>query len=160
MARPDLLALTDDGLIQLANAGLVKRGLRELAEGAAPVLSETVDGTIEARFGDGVVTRLATGKAPGQASCTCPASGMCRHRVSLVLAYRHANRTTDAAAPVAWDPGTLDLAALEAGLTGAARGELARLRAAPLLARLSREATPAAALPMATVRFLAPNDSS
>ena len=93
MARADLLALTDDGLIQLANAGLVKRGLRELAEGVTPALSEAADGTLEARFADGVVTRLAAGKAPGQASCTCPSTGMCRHRVSLVLAHRHKNRT-------------------------------------------------------------------
>ena len=58
MARADLLALTDDGLIQLANAGLVKRGLRELAEGVTPALSEAADGTLEARFADGVVNEF------------------------------------------------------------------------------------------------------
>src|SRR3954464_7007312 len=99
MARPDLVALTDDGLVQLANAGLVKRGLRELADGKAPALSETPDGTIEARFTDGTVTRLAMGRAPGDATCSCPASGMCRHRIGLVLAYRHVNREADAVPP-------------------------------------------------------------
>ena len=160
MARHDLLALTDDGLVQLANAGLVKRGLRDVAEGTGPALTESPDGAIEARFADGVVTRLGPEQAVGQASCSCPASGICRHRVALVLTYRHANRLQDAAAPAAWDPGTLDLVALEEGLTGPARTELARLRAAPLIVRLSRGATPVADLPMATVRFLAPKDAA
>ena len=59
MARADLLALTDDGLTQLSNAGLVKRAQRELAAGTHPVLMELEDGTIEARFADGTLTRLA-----------------------------------------------------------------------------------------------------
>ncbi|WP_460021933.1 SWIM zinc finger family protein, partial [Methylobacterium phyllosphaerae] len=90
MARPDLRALTDDGLVQLANAGLVKRALREVAAGQGPALAEAEDGTVEARFADGTVTRLGPGRPPGEASCTCPASGMCRHRVALVVAYRAA----------------------------------------------------------------------
>jgi uncharacterized Zn finger protein len=158
--RSDLVALTDDGLIQLANAGLVKRGLRELAEGTGPAVGELPDGMIEARFADGTLTRLAVGQALAEASCTCPASGMCRHRIALVLAYRHANRVSDAAPSPSWDPGTLDLAALEAALSTAGQAELARLRASPLLVRLARGATPAASLPMATVRFLAPNNAA
>jgi hypothetical protein len=161
MARADLLALTDDGLVQLANAGLVKRGLRDLAEGNAPILSETADGAIEAHFADGVVTRLGAGKAPGDAACSCPASGMCRHRVALVLSYRQANGDAQPTAHVAdWDPGALDMAALERALTPPARTELARLRAAPMMVRLTRAVPPSASLPMATVRFLAPNDAA
>jgi hypothetical protein len=158
MARPDLIAISDDGLIQLANAGLVKRGLRDLAEGNAPALEEAADGTVEARFADGTVTRLVVGRPPGDATCSCPSSGMCRHRIGLVLTYRHANRALQPAAAELWDPGTLDFAALETALPASARAELARVRAAPLQVRLSRGATPSAALPMATVRFLAPND--
>nr|WP_042671531.1 SWIM zinc finger family protein [Methylobacterium sp. B34] len=177
MARPDLRALTDDGLIQLANAGLVKRALREVAAGQGPDLAEAGDGTVEARFADGTVTRLGPGRPPGEASCTCPASGMCRHRVALVVAYRAApvadgpadgtgdgagdgdpeGAAVPAAAPVAWDPGTLDGAALEAGLGGAAAAELRRLLAGGITVGLERGAIPAARLPTATVRFLVPD---
>jgi hypothetical protein len=160
VTRPDLVALTDDGLVQLANAGLVKRGLRDIAEGNAPALSEAQDGTIEARFTDGTLTRLAPGKAPGEASCACPASGMCRHRVALVLTYRHANQAALAAPLTAWDPGTLDLAAMEQALSASARSELVRLRSVALHARLAYGPTPTAQLPMATVRFLTPNDAA
>lgn len=160
MVRADLVALTDDALVQLSNAGLVKRGLRELAEGNAPELSETDDGFIEARFADGVLTRLAFGKAPGDADCSCPASGICRHRVALVLTYRHAHRDAETAPAQTWDPGALDAAMLEAAISTQARAELARLRATPMTARLSRGVPPSASLPIATVRFLAPNDAA
>lgn len=160
MARADLVALTDDALVQLSNVGLVKRGLRDLAEGISPALIETEYGAIEARFADGSLTRLAAGKAPGDADCSCPASGMCRHRVALVLAYRRAHGGAQSAPKEHWDPGTLELAPLEAALSTQARAELARLRAAPMIVRLSRTVPPSAALPMATVRFLAPNDAA
>ena len=157
MARPELIALTDDGLAQLANAGLVKRVLRELAQGAAPILNESSDGAVEARFADGVVTRLAEGRGLAEASCSCPSSGVCRHRLGLALAYRQAHAQAGAAAE-AWDPGTLDLAAIQVGLTREARAEWTRSRAGGLTVRLTRGATPAAALPTAHVRFLAPRD--
>lgn len=158
MARKDLVALTDDGLIQMANAGLVKRGLREIDVGKAPALSELPDGTIESRYPDGTLTLLKAGQAPAEASCTCPSSGMCRHRIGLVIAYRHANRGDAPAPESTWDPGRLDLAAMEAALSSSARSELARLRAAALEVRLFRNGTPSAELPMATVRFLAPDN--
>lgn len=162
MARPDLRALTDDGLVQLANAGLVKRALREVAAGQGPALAEAEDGTVEARFADGTVTRLGPGRPPGEASCTCPASGMCRHRVALVVAYRAAAVADGPAQPaapaaVAWDPGSLDGAAFEAGLGGAAAAELRRLLAGGITVGLERGAVPAARLPTATVRFLVPD---
>lgn len=94
MARADLNALTDDGLTQLSNAGLVKRAQRELANGTGPELAELDDGTIEARFADGTLTRLAPGRELADASCTCPSSGVCRHRVMLAMACRE-TRTQD-----------------------------------------------------------------
>jgi hypothetical protein len=86
--RNDLLALSDDGLAQLANVGLVKRGRRDLAEGKAPAVSVSDDGTVQADFADGTVTRLAPGRSIVDATCSCPASGVCRHRVVLVLTYQ------------------------------------------------------------------------
>jgi hypothetical protein len=88
MSRKDLLALSEDGLAQLANVGLVKRGRRDVAEGKLPTITEADDGTVQADFADGTVTRLAPDRALIDATCTCPASGVCRHRVTLVLAYQ------------------------------------------------------------------------
>jgi len=161
MARRDLLALTDEALTQLATAGLVKRCRRDIDSGRAPVLAEGDDGVIEARFEDGALTRLKPGAALADASCSCPASGVCRHRVALVMAYRCEHASDDVTAtPEFWDPGTLDADALEIALGPTARAELERLRAAPLVVRLDRASPPSAALPMATVRFLAPNDAN
>nr|USU31188.1 SWIM zinc finger family protein [Methylobacterium sp. OTU13CASTA1] len=162
MARADLLALTDASLTQLSNAGLVKRAVREVTAGQGPVLAEAPDGTVEARFADGTLTRLDPGQPPGQATCTCPASGMCRHRVALVVAYRAsanagapASRADGEAGP--WDPGTLDGQAFEAGLSSAAAAELKRLLSAGVTVGLDHGAVPAARLPTASVRFLVPD---
>ncbi|MEH3147708.1 MAG: SWIM zinc finger family protein [Methylobacterium frigidaeris] len=165
MPRADLLALTDDGLIQLANAGLVKRALREVAAGQGPALAEEADGTVAARFPDGTLTRLPPGRPPGEATCTCPAGGMCRHRVALVVAYRA--EAVPAGQPdaqpenaAAWDPGGLDSTAFEAGLGTAAAAELKRLLAAGLTVGLEHGAVPAARLPTASVRFLVPGETA
>jgi len=163
MARTDLLALTDDGLVQLANAGLVKRALRELAAGTGPELQENEEGTIVARFADGTETRLSARQSPKDASCTCPSSAFCRHRVMLVLAYR--DQFADATGSgekeeTEWDPASIDLDAFDAALGPAAKAELKRLLASSIHATLERGRTPAARLPMATVRFLVPNDVS
>ncbi|RVU14271.1 SWIM zinc finger family protein [Methylobacterium oryzihabitans] len=163
MPRADLLALTDDGLTQLANAGLVKRALREVAAGQGPVLAEEADGTVAARFSDGTVTRLPPGRPPGEAACTCPAGGMCRHRVALVIAYRaeavpaDADPTPGSAAP--WDPGGLESAAFEAGLGPSGAAELKRLLAAGVTVGLEYGPVPAARLPTASVRFLVPGET-
>ncbi|MCL2716252.1 MAG: SWIM zinc finger family protein [Alphaproteobacteria bacterium] len=163
MARTDLLALTDDGLIQLANAGLVKRALRELAAGSVPDLEESDDGTITVRFADGTETRLPTGKSPRDASCSCPSSSFCRHRVMLVLAYRQrfaGQAGATASEDSAWDPASLDVEAFESALGPSAKAELKRLLGSSIAATLERGQTPAARLPMATVRFLVPGDIS
>ena len=96
MIRHDLLALSDDGLAQLANVGLVKRGRRDVAEGKAPAITVSDDGSVQADFADGTVTKLAPGRSLIDATCTCPASGVCRHRVTLVLAYQ-AQQSADGA---------------------------------------------------------------
>src|SRR4051794_16922623 len=118
MARVDLLALSDDGLVQLANAGLVKRAQRELAAGMGPAVEDLADGTIAARFADGTETRLLAGQSPADARCTCPSSGICRHRVMLVMAYREGFASAHVGTPEAkgWDPASLDLDAAEAQL--------------------------------------------
>lgn len=156
MARADLLALTPAGLTQISNAGLVKRSQRDLDSGQVPELNETDDGAIEARFADGTLTKLAAGRIPADATCSCPASSMCRHRIMLVLAYQRLHVTQERAE--SWDPAGLDLAAYEIALAPSARADLSRLLSASLPITLERGPVPAARLPMATVRFLAPNN--
>ncbi|MFC9996830.1 hypothetical protein [Nocardia sp. NPDC127526] len=85
--RPDLLALTDDSLVTLANRGILKRALKENAA-APPQLHEGPDGTVEAAFPDGTHTVLPPGITLDAAPCTCGATSVCRHRVMTVLAYR------------------------------------------------------------------------
>lgn len=85
--RPDLLALTDDSLISLANRGIFKRAVKEnTAE--PPALTESTDGTVEVTFADGTNTTLPPRTTLEAAQCTCGATSVCRHRVMAVLAYR------------------------------------------------------------------------
>lgn len=88
MARQDLLELTQEALMALSNAGFVKRAIKDIAEGRIPEVREEEDGCVEAIFSDGQKTRFPIGKTLKEASCSCPSSGMCRHRVMLVLAYQ------------------------------------------------------------------------
>ena len=62
--RDDLLHLSPEALAQIANAGLVKRALRELAAGARPQLTVDPAGLLSAQFGDGVTTRWPPGVPP------------------------------------------------------------------------------------------------
>lgn len=99
--RDDLLELTPEALTALANAGFVKRAQKDVAAGAMPALVVDGDGTVHASFDDGVRTSLPPGRTLRDAACSCTASGMCRHRVMLVLAYQAstpANEAADAAA--------------------------------------------------------------
>lgn len=160
MARADLLALTDDGLTQLSNAGLVKRAQRELTAGTGPAVTELAGGTIEARFADGTLTRLDAGRDIADATCTCPSSGVCRHRVMLAMAYRaeRADGEAETKAADGWNPAELDLEAFEAALAPSERSTLSRLLAARHTIRLDYGQTPSARLPTASVRFLVPGD--
>ncbi|QMB00981.1 SWIM zinc finger family protein [Escherichia fergusonii] len=102
--RPELLELTPQALTALSNAGFVKRSLKELENGNVPEISHE-NGALIATFSDGVRTRLANSQALKEAQCSCGASGMCRHRVMLVLSYQ---RLCTTAQPTEkeeeWDP--------------------------------------------------------
>ncbi|WP_416409119.1 SWIM zinc finger family protein [Agrobacterium rosae] len=157
MLRPDLVALTDQGLIQLSNAGLVKRALRELETAALPDLEEAKD-AITARFADGTSTRLSSGQALADAACSCPSSGMCRHRVMLAVAYRarHLAVDTCGASELDWSPASFDAEQVAESLSASAKAELSQLLRSRHTVRLEYGKTPAAYLPMASVRFLVP----
>lgn len=170
-ARGDLLELTPEALTALANAGFVKRAQKDVAAGLLPLLETADDGTVSARFDDGVRTSLPPGRTLRDAQCSCPASGMCRHRVMLVLAYQ-AQAASAAPAPSAapaedevdasaaggeWSPAHFDDAALAASFAPSVIEQAQRLAAArPVVAVQawrSASAPPIARLPMCSVRF-------
>lgn len=167
--RADLLELTPEALTALANAGFVKRAQKDVAAGLLPQLEAGADGTVSASFDDGVRTRLPPGRTLRDAQCSCPASGMCRHRVMLVLAYQ-AQAASSASAPAspaaepapaeaegAWSPAQFDDAALAASLAPSVLEQASRLAAARpavgVQAWRSASAPPLARLPMCSVRF-------
>ncbi|WP_431511800.1 SWIM zinc finger family protein [Variovorax sp. DAIF25] len=165
--RGDLLELTPEALTALANAGFVKRAQKDVAAGLLPLLETADDGTVSARFDDGVRTSLPPGRTLRDAQCSCPASGMCRHRVMLVLAYQ-AQAASASAAPAEdevdasaaggeWSPAHFDDAALAASFAPSVIEQAQRLAAArPVVAVQawrSASAPPIARLPMCSVRF-------
>ena len=162
-ARADLLGLDVAALTALANAGFVKRALKDVEEGRAPLISEDADGAVQSLFDDGVRTRLPPARPLREATCSCPATGLCRHRVTLVVAYQRAvlaARGESAATPAAfeaWSPAEFDEAALAAALapaTLATARALAVERPVVRIDALRADApTPTVHLPMSTVRF-------
>lgn len=166
--RTDLLELTPEALTALANAGFVKRAQKDVAAGLLPRLEAGVDGVVQAHFDDGVRTSLPPGRTLRDAQCSCPASGMCRHRVMLVLAYQALAASSKAQAPAAaddapaepdgaWNPAQFDDAALAASFAPSVLEQANKLAAArPVVgvqAWRSASAPPVARLPMCSVRF-------
>jgi hypothetical protein len=174
MPRADLLALSPDDLAVLTNRGTVKRAQRELESGEVQgELDEAADGTVSARWSDGVECRLPAGEVVAEGRCTCAAAGLCRHIVRTVLAYR--GRAADAAGsdgargadsaeastpPAAWDPGQIGDDALAAAFKAAALSRAREEFEQGLLVELVRGAKPSARFhsPPHTVRFLVPAD--
>jgi len=163
--RADLMALTPETVASLANLGLVKRALKELEQGKGPTLLESDEGVVRGTFEDGIVTELAPNRSLKDASCTCPAAGMCRHRVAVALGYGRwvgeRNSAPPAEPPTLWSPGTIQDAQLEAGLERGALGEANTARKRGLVVEVHRatadQPVPAAKLPSCVVRFLVPH---
>ncbi|MFD9702904.1 hypothetical protein [Lentzea sp. NPDC059081] len=162
MTRSDLLALTPDALAALANRGLVKRAVKELDAGVVPALEADAAGAVQAEFPDGTTTTLPPGVALDAAGCSCGASGVCRHRIAVVLAYQ---RTQESSGPAElWSPGVVtddDLVALMGERT---LRRVRRVFQAGYRAKLRRpteqDQTAQAELPTCTVTFLVPGDLS
>ena len=163
--RADLAELGVEALTALANPGFVKRAQKDIAEGRLPQIEVDAQATVHALYEDGQRASLAVGKSLREASCTCPAAGLCRHRVTLVLAYQHwlASSATAAAeavpaeAETAWSPGEFDDTALAAALAPALLEQAARQAAAAPVVRLAawrpEAPAPVAHLPLCSVRF-------
>ena len=155
-SRTDLLDLTVDALTALANPGFVKRARKDLDAGRIPVLAIGDDDTVTASFDDGVVTSLPVGTTVRDAACSCPASGWCRHRVTLVLAYQ-AQYGVGEEPDAPWSPGNFTDEALTQTLAPATL--VAARRAAHGTVRLSApDGIPTAKLPMNTVQFFSSSE--
>lgn len=157
--RADLHALDDDALATLANRGLVKRALREVAAGGGPTVTDE-NGTVTASFADGTAVVLAAGATLEQARCTCGASAICRHRLMLVIAYRALGERSGAA--LDWSPAAFTDAELEEHLGTRAYAVARRAFRSGYRARVRRPspADPVTAVELAacTVRFLVPGE--
>jgi hypothetical protein len=162
--RADLRALTTDVLATLANRGLVKRAAREVDAGDGPAVREDPDGTVRGTFGDGVEVAFPVGATLDTASCSCPAAGVCRHRIGLVLAYQAtaATEQADPQEPAAggWSPGSFDDEELARALGTRTVTAARRRLAAGYSALLDRGADgpPCAELAACVVRFLVPGE--
>jgi hypothetical protein len=158
MIRTDLLALNTDVLVALTNRGLVKRAAKEIDAGVVPVVSADEDGTVRGRFADEVEVVFPVGAGLDTASCTCPATGVCRHRIGLVLAYQ-SQASEEPVAEESWSPGSVDDEELRRVFGASAVTAARRRYAAGYSAHLDRNvAAPRADLSTCTVRFLVPGE--
>ncbi|MEU5820329.1 hypothetical protein ABZ798_04295 [Streptomyces sp. NPDC047803] len=161
--RPDLLALTPETLAALTNRGLVKRAAKDLDAGPAPELTTDADATVRAVFADGTATVLPAGTGLDDGSCGCAATGVCRHLVALVLAYRRGAAEAPAGtAPADWSPGALDddtlAKALGARPVAAARRLFRQGYSAVVHRPTSERPEPWVELPSCTVGFPVPDE--
>ncbi|MEU5990505.1 hypothetical protein ABZ806_16175 [Spirillospora sp. NPDC047418] len=164
--RADLLSLTPDALAALANRGLVKRAAKDLDAGRGPEITTAPDGGVAGAFPDGTETSLPAGAGLEAATCSCAATGTCRHRICLVLAYQRTAAAAPGAEPeppaAAWSPGAFDDDALarvlgQRALTAARRTFRAGYSAA-LRRPTPQDPVAQAELPACTVRFLVPDE--
>jgi hypothetical protein len=80
------LAVFDDAALEaLANKGIVRRAAKDV-EGSKVTITEETETRIVAAA-DGETVQLDAG-GPRTARCSCPAAGICRHRIAVVLALR------------------------------------------------------------------------
>ena len=160
--RADLLALDAEKLATLANRGLVKRAQKALAKGELPAI-RVEDDVVFATDGD-VVTELRPGVPLADCPCTCPATKICRHRVTAVIAYQEfAGGAESEDAPVSdWSPGVFEDEVLRERLGARTYKRAERQRAKGYVTTIRRASSvddvPTASLPTCSVRFLVPND--
>ena len=167
--RQDLLALSDDSLAALTNRGIVKRSAREVADGKGPTVSDA-DPLLVGVFGDGTRVEIAPGQTLEQSHCSCPAAGVCRHRVMVVMAYRTSAvadvddlEVADGEPPVAaieWSPASFSDVDLEGHIGKRTYDAARKAFRTGYRARVRRpsaaDPVPTVELTACTVRFLVP----
>ncbi len=160
--RADLLALSEDSLAALANRGIVRRALREVAEGIGPTVEVDAGDGVTGRFPDGVTATLAASTTLEAATCSCMASGVCRHKVAVVLAYQQQQKSVAEPAAELWSPAMFSDENLEAALgdrvMAAARQAYRNGYRAKVRRPTATDSIPTVELGSCTVRFLVPRE--
>jgi hypothetical protein len=105
--RPALAAFDDEALAALANKGLVRRAHKDLESAAPTVLGPDGD-RLRLQAGDAIVTVDPT---PSRSTCSCPASGTCRHILAALIFLRDAEIARGAAATEAAEGGSVGASA-------------------------------------------------
>jgi len=80
------LAVFDDAALEtLTSKGIVRRAAKDVEGGKVTIIEETHARIVAAA--DGATVEVDAG-GPRKARCSCPAAGVCRHKVAVVLAIR------------------------------------------------------------------------
>jgi hypothetical protein len=130
--RSVLRMLDDDALAVLATTGLLRRAWKDL-EAARPAVIETTADRVRLRVADAVVE---VPEVPARSTCSCPATGVCRHILAALVFLRDDRdlATADAAAATPSPESTGAPAAANA-LGALADPELQEWAGKPLLRR-------------------------
>lgn len=92
-ARRAAAALDDTILEAAASRGLLRRAARDAASGKSEITNEDQDGVTLKVDGETVVLTAAGLKA---ATCTCPATNLCRHVLTAIITLRDGGQPDDA----------------------------------------------------------------
>lgn len=80
------LAVFDDAALEaLTNKGIVRRAAKDVEAGKVAITEEREDRIVA--VADGETVEIDAG-GPRNARCSCPAAGICRHKLAVVLAVR------------------------------------------------------------------------
>jgi hypothetical protein len=82
--RSVLKTLDDDALAGLANKGLLRRAQKDL-EAARPKIAAVEDGKVRVQLADAAVE---VPELVAKSTCTCPATGICRHILGALVYLR------------------------------------------------------------------------
>lgn len=82
--RSLLKVVDDEALVALANRGLFRRAQKDL-ESTAPTILAVEDDRVQVQIADATVDAR---EVPSKCTCSCPATGICRHILSALLYLR------------------------------------------------------------------------
>jgi hypothetical protein len=91
-----LAAYDEAALSVLANKGLVRRAARDVEEGKVALSGWDGDAALVAADGERV---RIDARGPARAECSCPAPGVCRHRIAAVLLLQSGAQAAEVTAP-------------------------------------------------------------
>jgi hypothetical protein len=91
-----LKVVDDETLVSLANRGLLRRAQKDL-ESAAPAILTVEDDCVRLQVADAMVNAR---EVPSRCTCTCPATGICRHILSALVYLRDSSDLAECDAPL------------------------------------------------------------